>query len=230
MLTDTKLPQKSEAPLSNSGVTTSHSTKPASGQVAGYLPQAGDKTNVKDNLNSPGLYAELMAHAADLPNDELFAQMIASQVYGMGALPPGIGLDEKDFSALLANRFPGIELLISGADYVADPRALERDDLLALLLEHRAFMDGSEEWMAEIVTAACMASDHLWQDLGLWSRTFLSQLMTQNFPSLAAKNVHDMKWKKFLYKQLCEKEGINACRAPSCEVCADYLRCFGPEE
>ena len=94
----------------------------------------------------------------------------------------------------------------------------------------RAHKNMSEQWMAEIVTAACMANDHLWQDLGLWSREYLSRLMKQNFPSLAAKNVHDMKWKKFLYKQLCEKEGINTCRAPTCEYCVDYLKCFGPEE
>jgi glycerol-3-phosphate dehydrogenase (NAD(P)+) len=34
-------------PLSNSEETTSHSTKPAGGQVAGYLLQAGDETNEK---------------------------------------------------------------------------------------------------------------------------------------------------------------------------------------
>lgn len=183
----------------------------------------------RDNHNA-GLYAELMAHAAGLPNDELFAQMIVSQTGGIGTLPPGLGLNETEFSALLSRHFPGMQLVVRHAGQIADPRALERDDVLALLLEHRAFKDGSEEWMAEIVTAACMASDHLWQDLGLWSRTFLSQLMTQNFPTLAEKNIHDMKWKKFLYKQLCEKEGINACRAPSCQVCTDYLKCFGPEE
>ncbi|MBI5438376.1 MAG: Fe-S protein assembly co-chaperone HscB [Nitrosomonadales bacterium] len=48
----------------NSGETTSHSTKPASGQAAGYLPQraplsnslpqAGERTKEKGNLESPG--------------------------------------------------------------------------------------------------------------------------------------------------------------------------------
>ncbi len=172
------------------------------------------------------LYAELMAHAAGLPNDELFAQMIS----GSGALPPGLGLEQKEFDALLARHFPGMALRIRCTECIHDPRAPERDDLLALLLEHRAWKDGSEEWMAAIVTAACMASDHLWQDLGLRSRQFLSRLMTLNFPALAAKNVHDMKWKKFLYKQLCEQEGIYVCRAPSCAVCVDHAKCFGPEE
>lgn len=184
----------------------------------------------KSAAPSAGLYAELMAHAAGLPNDELFAQMICGQMGGIGALPPGLGLSEEAFAALLSRHFPRMRLVMRHAAPAIDPRALERDDVLALLLENRAFRDGSEEWMAEIVTTACMASDHLWQDLGLRSREYLSQLMTQNFPALAAKNIHDMKWKKFLYKQLCEKEGINACRAPSCQVCVDYLKCFGPEE
>jgi nitrogen fixation protein NifQ len=39
-----------------------------------------------------------------------------------------------------------------------------------------------------------------------------------------------MKWKKFLYKQLCEEEGLYVCRAPSCQVCVDYERCYGSEE
>ena len=34
-------------PLSNPDETTSHLTKPASGQVAGYLPQAGEGANAR---------------------------------------------------------------------------------------------------------------------------------------------------------------------------------------
>jgi len=62
------------------------------------------------------------------------------------------------------------------------------------------------------------------------ARQIWCEQMTRNFPVLAAKNDRDMKWKKFLYKQLCQREGIYICRAPSCEVCADYAKCFGPEE
>ena len=42
-------------PLSNSDETTSHSTKPAGGQDAGYLPQAGEGTNEKNIVKSPGI-------------------------------------------------------------------------------------------------------------------------------------------------------------------------------
>lgn len=193
-------------------------------KTAGHAP-AGP------GMQGAGLYGILMGRAAGLPNDDLFARMLVSRTVGLGALPAGLGLGAAAFAALVRRHFPGFSLPGRLAEDGQDAeRRAERDDLLALLLEHRAGRDLSELWMAEIVTAACMACDHLWQDLGLWNRTDLSRLMRENFPALAAKNVKDMKWKKFLYKQLCEREGVYVCRSPSCEVCADYAKCFGPEE
>jgi nitrogen fixation protein NifQ len=55
-------------------------------------------------------------------------------------------------------------------------------------------------------------------------------MLQYKFPHLAEKNDQDMKWKKFLYKQLCEAEGLYFCRAPSCNVCIDYPKCYGSEE
>jgi nitrogen fixation protein NifQ len=176
------------------------------------------------------MHGLLMAQAAGLPNDDLFARMLASQVYGTGALPPGLGLGEADFAALMARHFPGFTLPVGWTDAAVEAaRHDEREALRTLLREHCAGADVSAHWMAGIVTAACMGGDHLWQDLGLWSRVDLSRLMMQNFSALAAKNSRDMKWKKFLYKQLCDREGVVVCRSPSCEVCADYAKCFAPE-
>lgn len=178
-----------------------------------------------------GLYGQLMAQARGLANDELFARMLASQIQGLGALPPGLGLAPADFAALMGRHFPGFSLPAGLADAAEDAsRHAEREELLALLREDCGGADVSVQWMAVIVTAACMGGDHLWQDLGLSSRADLSRLMTGNFPALAARNRRDMKWKRFLYKQLCDREGVVVCRAPSCEVCADYARCFGPED
>ncbi len=178
-----------------------------------------------------GLYARIMAGSAGLPNEDLFAKMLASQHAGMGALPAGLGLDDGAFAALVVRHFPYLDMQALPRPCGSDAaRLAERQDLIDLMLEHRAGRDPSEDWMARIVAAACMGGDHLWQDLGLWSRKDLSRLMTENFPHLAAKNVHDMKWKRFLYKQLCQREGVYVCRAPSCEVCVDYVHCFGPEE
>lgn len=179
-----------------------------------------------------GLYGRLLLHATGLPNDELFAKMIASQAVGDGALPTGLGLAADEFARLLLRHFPdsGPLLELDESRWPTGQRQEERGELVDLMLEHRAGIDPSEAWMAAIVAAACMASDHLWQDLGLWNRGDLTRLMESNFPALAARNVHNMKWKKFLYKQLCQREGVYVCRAPSCQVCADYPVCFGPEE
>jgi nitrogen fixation protein NifQ len=61
------------------------------------------------------------------------------------------------------------------------------------------------------------------------NRDELSQLMWLNFPALASLNTGDMKWKKFLYRQFCSREGIYVCPAPSCGQCQEYAKCFGPE-
>ncbi len=103
----------------------------------------------------------------------------------------------------------------------------ELDDLRTLLQQNLSQPRTESGWMTEILCAGCTGNDHLWQDLGLWSRKDLSALMHDNFRPLAERNTQDMKWKKFLYKQLCIGEGIYVCRAPSCEVCVDYAACFG---
>jgi len=158
--------------------------------------------------------------------------MLSSQLAGIGALPPHLGLSKDAYRAMLLQHFPGVDLPAAyiAPDSPAPLRAQEQDELRNLLLNHRADLSLEAEWMADIVVQGCMGGDHLWQDLGLWSRTDLSELMRQNFPALAQKNNRDMKWKKFLYKQLCEAEGVYVCRSPSCEVCPDYQGCFGPED
>ncbi|MCG6895611.1 MAG: nitrogen fixation protein NifQ [Thiocapsa sp.] len=180
------------------------------------------------------IYARLMARAAGRGNDAAFASMIASRAVGAGALPPGLGLEPAAFRWLMRHHFPGATFreVLSGPSHapsVPEARQEERDELVRLMLMHKAGDAPSEVWMAHVVAAGCLASDHLWQDLGLWGRGDLTALMQRNFPSLARRNVNDMKWKRFLYKQLCEAEGIYTCRAPSCEVCVDYHACFGPE-
>jgi nitrogen fixation protein NifQ len=182
--------------------------------------------------NRESLYNQLMASSQGLDNDEILACMLSSCVNGEGALPEFLGLEELAFSRMLERHFPLVNWpgKAPGSETMDVERLPERQELIQLLLAHRADGDESEEWIAYIVVAACMGGNHLWQDLGLWSRKDLSELMQRNFPALAAKNDKDMKWKKFLYKQLCIQEGIYTCRAPSCEVCVDYQQCFGPED
>jgi nitrogen fixation protein NifQ len=166
------------------------------------------------------------------PNHEWLACMIASWYAGQGALPDYLGLEPEQFDALKNHLFPGhsIQHQAPSAIKTDFSRMLEREDLINLL-KHSSRSDNREiDWIIGILVAGCLGSDHLWQDLGLWSRAQLSAMLQYNFPDLAAKNDKDMKWKKFLYKQLCEAEGIYLCRVPSCEVCVDYSKCYGSEE
>lgn len=176
-------------------------------------------------------YHHLMQHRRGDANDDLIAKMYASWLCGQGAMPLNLGLPLDIFHSMMAYHFPTLPPLSCPAQIrLLDAQRLpELDDLRTLLHQNYSHSGPNTGWMVEILCAACMSDDHLWQDLGLWSRTDLSRLMYDNFRPLAEKNTKDMKWKKFLYKQMCESEGIYVCRAPSCEVCTDYPACFGPE-
>ena len=118
---------------------------------------------------------------------------------------------------------------------ITSRRAQREDEVIdvrALLLDHASSTAGTPAEcaaMAEHVALACLGDRHLWQDLQFTSRAELSAQMRHWFPGLVAKNHADMKWKKFLYKQLCEREEVLICKAPSCAVCSDRPLCFGPE-
>ncbi len=108
----------------------------------------------------------------------------------------------------------------------------EVEDVFDLLVAHADASAGSAEDIARValtVAVACLGEQHLWQDLGLGSRVELSALMRRWFPILVARNERDMKWKKFLYRQLCEREQVLICKSPSCAECGDFAVCFGPE-
>lgn len=162
---------------------------------------------------------------------DLIARMLASQVAGDGDMPRYLGLGKEQFGHMMRHHFPSIELeQFSHYGQMLDKeRSEEHDELRALFLSHASATPQVNDWVADILVAGCMGGNHLWQDLGLWSRKDLTALIRVAFVSLADKNVHDMKWKKFFYKQLCIQEGVYTCRAPSCQVCADYAECFGPE-
>ena len=177
------------------------------------------------------VFEQLMSVSGVSSNDFYLARILSSWVVDEGVLPARVGLSEQNFRNLVERHFSN-HSAIADVNHKAEfdrERIPEWEDLVNLMLEFRAGNDLSEQWIAEIVAAACMGFDHLWQDLGLWSRGELTEVLSVNFPNLAKRNDKDMKWKKFLYKQLCQRDGTYVCRAPSCDVCADYQVCFGPE-
>lgn len=137
------------------------------------------------------------------------------------------GLPEDDFQRLLRTCFPGITL--QNGVPLQPAGTDEFDDLLSLLRVHAVTPDEAGDWLAHCIASAAMAPEHLWQEMGLPNRATLSNLFSMYFPGLAADNTRNMKWKKYLYRKLCEREEITVCRAPHCDDCSDYAVCFGPE-
>lgn len=178
------------------------------------------------------LVAELLCRPAnaDFSGDPLrpvIASMFAGRALGEGIMPATLGLSPADFETLWQDYFPGPHLRLENGATEDIP---EIDDLIALLLDYRAGPEPIFDWMARIVAWGCAGRDHLWQDLALANRGELSILMQTAFPALAALNTGDMKWKKFIYRHYCSRDGIYVCPAPSCGECADYAKCFAPEE
>jgi nitrogen fixation protein NifQ len=177
-------------------------------------------------------YNRLKTSPVMSPNHNWLASMAASWCVGLSVLPDYMGLEPNQFQQLKCTYFQVDKLpeqAVSGIQLDFN-RMLEKEDLVKLLTRNSRVNTLEMDWLIAMIVAGCLGNDHLWQDLGLWSRTQLTALLRYNFPELAAKNTKDMKWKKFLYKQLCEEEGLYLCRAPSCNVCIDYQKCYGSEE
>jgi nitrogen fixation protein NifQ len=182
---------------------------------------------------------QLMAYAVR-PEDVL-TQAFAGAVrtaFSQNVFPALLfGLSKTQFACLLDRYFPGawrdLFMPVALLDEQSPCPAFREDeikDLVALLLEHRANDRDEVNWLAYAIATGCMGSNHLWQDMGLTGRQALSDILRNNFTTLHDKNVGNMKWKKFFYKQLCERAEVNLCKAPSCQVCDDYQKCFGPED
>lgn len=155
---------------------------------------------------------------------------------GEGDLATATGLTATMLEAVFDRWFPFADFEPSAA--VAPPSLeAEEEMLLDLLLAHAAAdplrRPGEPDLpaiLARMIARRAMRPDHLWQDLGLFDRSELNRLLSRHFPTLAAGNTSNMKWKKYFYRRLCEAEGFVLCTAPSCAACNDFAACFGAED
>jgi len=157
---------------------------------------------------------------------------------GKGDLCAATGLDAAMLEAVADHWFPFADVEIrSPATGELAPLEAEEEMLLDLLLAHAAVDPyrpiGEPDLpaiLARMIARRAMRPDHLWQDLGLFDRSELNRLLARHFPTLAAGNTANMKWKKYFYRKLCEAEGFVLCTAPSCAQCNDFAVCFGAED
>ncbi|MGL1959498.1 MAG: nitrogen fixation protein NifQ [Colwellia sp.] len=182
------------------------------------------------------------AHTQSL---NFFKLIIHAQLTGQAALPYGLGLNLADYKKLLAAvnyleinnldkqwYLPENVLPQNKSNLMTEllnMRLAERDDLTALLNQHKSTDALFVSFVATIVATACLNPLHLWQSLGFEKRADLGRWLNLNFPNLTAENTKNMRWKRFFYLKLCKQGGDYICRAPSCEECSSFDECFSPE-
>jgi nitrogen fixation protein NifQ len=144
-----------------------------------------------------------------------------------------LGFNRHEFRALVAACLPDVEPECeweAGAYGLCASRAPALfAPLTELLLAHRApgLAERPARWLAHALAAAGFGARHLWQDLGLSGRAEVSRLLGLCFPTLAARNVTDMKWKRHMFLVLGERLGRPGLMPPNCASCDSYPSCFG---
>lgn len=179
------------------------------------------------------IYQRLMACQSD---EDVFDRHVFACILAKGAaeaarpLTEAVGLAAQQLVQVQQRYFPAAHWLVAGLDGDAGEDAPEEPDLRRMLADNASCPGApAGQWLAAMVARRSLQPDHLWQDLGLAARGDLSGLLHRHFAPLAARNVRDMKWKKFFYRQMCEDEGVSICKSPVCDTCSDFPACYGPE-
>jgi nitrogen fixation protein NifQ len=169
--------------------------------------------------------------------ERFWQPLLSHYVQGKTALPPFLGLSLIQYQHLIEQvNDLSAENYLTYAEHHA-PAMMLRQELLGLRQsEHQELLNllsnalnlsshfGHD--MVTVIANACMGGQHLWRDLGMPDRPRLTELFAYYFPILHANNSRNMRWKRFLYKQLCEGGGDYLCRAPSCDQCSSFDECF----
>ncbi|WP_063553273.1 nitrogen fixation protein NifQ [Burkholderia territorii] len=181
------------------------------------------------------MFQSLLSGAVDTdsPDALLFGALVAARACRNELAL--LGLSSERLSGLLARQFPRLHsteaaALISGAAIAQLPAAHARfvATLHALLMRyaHPAIAQDNADCIATIIAHACLRPDHLWRDLGLDGRDAVSAMLDRYFPALAARNIAQLRWKKFLAQEVAASLGLPAGPAPGCPGCEDFGFCF----
>ncbi len=144
-----------------------------------------------------------------------------------GSLACRLGIGGMALATLLMLHVPDHPLL-RPEDYVQSDEREEQAWVRALLLSEFEVASDETTCLAAIIARRSMDGNHLWEDLGLSDRASLTRLMRMYFPALAGRNVDNMRWKRFFFRQLCDADGLSHCTSPTCCDCPDLAGCFEP--
>ncbi|MDF0582132.1 nitrogen fixation protein NifQ [Bradyrhizobium yuanmingense] len=160
----------------------------------------------------------------------VLASVLAAATMDGGSLSEKVGLSGLELAALLKQYFPSTG--IKPAEQLSPFKWEEHEEIAMLrdlLLKQRSTEGDVGRWLAAMIARRAIEPDHLWEALGLRNRAELSLLLSRHFAPLAARNVDNMRWKRFFYRMLCENEGLVMCTAPVCNQCNEFNICFGEE-
>jgi len=146
---------------------------------------------------------------------------------GQGPLTARLGLSGPEIATLRDRFLPGRDL--PGLDAPAPDLPEDQRAILTLILWRGGAATPEARWLAAILARRAMEPRHLWEDLGLPSRAHLSAMIARHLPGLAAANRHNMRWKKFFYRQICSDAAFSLCLSPSCDACDERADCFAPD-
>ncbi|SAK80219.1 hydrogenase [Caballeronia glebae] len=171
----------------------------------------------------------LLAHAAnpDSSDTVLFARLIGARIESNDLLL--LGLDAGTFSALASRHFPGAPMDRPPGAMHATPHWAFVRDLRGLLMWHDRSATRHRQdalCLATIISAASLRPDHLWRDLGLGGRDDVTDMLGRHYPDLIARNVTNMRWKKFLAQEVAHARGVEPTCAPGCPGCEDFGFCY----
>ena len=142
-------------------------------------------------------------------------------------IPDRLGVEGTIFSSLA--RYLRIENFVSGPCERANPADDEELMVRELLSQNCSQENDIGVWLSCIIARRALEPNHLWEDLGLAARPDLSRLLGRHFSRLADKNVRNMRWKKFLYRAMCEAEGFTMCPSPTCDSCTEFSICYSDD-
>ena len=163
----------------------------------------------------------------------LFACLLAVTDQETAPLHLALGLTELQLDILLNTVFPQIDRqIVFTAPELKTSAPLESNSELLSLLRSYLPPKGDDiyeklaVYLTQIIAARAAHPGHLWVAMGLFDRPQLSAIIDLYLPLLLKANDKKMRWKRFLFKQICERNGGMMCKSPNCQDCSDYPLCF----
>ncbi len=166
----------------------------------------------------------------------MFAGLLTVASQEECSLTAALGIESAVLEEILTTYFPMFDsALLEEARQKTGPPPEINPEVLAILMSHAPVdvtggKQQTAEWLARIIAARAAQPGHLWTAMGFFERPELSAAIRRHLPTLAAANSKGMRWKRYLFKQVCDLNGGVMCKSPNCGDCSDYALCFAPDD